>query len=71
MERDTGELVANSADIPAFETRPDGSFERVTINSIENQSIVEAYEQYKQTGENKFIKKAEHGNLHIKLRNTD
>ena len=67
VERDTGELVANSADIPAFETRPDGSFERVTIKSIENQSIVEAYEQYKQTGENKFIKKAEHGNLHIKL----
>lgn len=67
IERDTGELIANSADIPAFQTHPDGSFERVTIKSIEDQSIVEAYEQYKQTGENKFIKKADNGNIHIKL----
>ena len=67
VERSTGELIANSVDIPAFQTRPDGSLARVTIESIGNQSIAEAYEQYKQTGENKIITKAEQGNLHIKL----
>lgn len=67
VERNTGELVANSVDIPAFQPLSDGSFKRVAIDTTENKAIVKAYEHYKQTGENKVIKKTEDGNLHIKL----
>lgn len=67
IERKTGEMVANSVDIPAFQTLPDGTFKRMSINSIENTAVLEAYEHYRQTGERKIIREGEKGNLHIKL----
>jgi signal transduction histidine kinase len=67
VEKDTGEMVANSVDIPAFQTLPDGTFKRMTIDTIENKSVVEAYQHYKRTAEDKVIKRTEKGSLHIKL----
>jgi len=67
VERDSGELVANSLDSPNFQTFADGSFKRTTIDQIENKSILKAYEHYKKTSDDKVIQKTESGNLHIKL----
>lgn len=67
IERETGDLVANSLDDQSFQTLSDGTLERISINTIENKAILEAYENYKKTSENKIIKKADVGNLHIKL----
>ncbi len=67
VEKNTGELVASSLDNPSFQTLPDGTFKRISIDTIKNKSIREAYENYKQTAKNKVIKKTENGNLHIKL----
>lgn len=67
VEKNSGKLVASSLDIPAFQTRPDGSLKRMTIESIGNKTIVEAYHEFRKTAETKFIKKVKQGNLHIKL----
>ena len=67
VERNSGELVANSLDNPSFQPLSDGTYKRISIDTIENKSILEAYENYKKTAENKVIKKTEDGNLHIKL----
>ena len=37
------------------------------LTQLKIESIQEAYEHYKQTSENKMIKKTDDGNLHIKL----
>ena len=67
VERNSGELVANSLDNQSFQPLSDGTYKRISIDTIENKSILEAYENYKKTAENKVIKKTEDGNLHIKL----
>ena len=67
VERNSGELVANSLDNPSFQPLADGTYKRISIDTIENKSILEAYENYKKTAENKMIKKTDDGNLHIKL----
>ncbi|WP_394237057.1 ATP-binding protein [Niallia oryzisoli] len=67
IERSTGELVANSQDIPSIQTLSDGTYKRISIDTIENKAILEAYGNYKKTAENKVVKKTDDGNLHIKL----
>ncbi|MCQ6277117.1 response regulator [Bacillus sp. V3B] len=67
VERNSGELVANSLDSPSFQSLSNGTYKRISIDTIENKAILEAYENYKKTAENKVIKKTENGNLHIKL----
>ena len=52
---------------PSFQLLSDGTYKRISIDTIENKSILEAYENYKKTAENKVIEKTEDGNLHIKL----
>lgn len=68
VEKNSGEVVANSINSPNFEAKPDGTYERITIDEIENKYIQEAYENYKNTATDKIIKKTdEESNLHIKL----
>ena len=67
VERKSGELVANSLDQPSYRHLSNGTYERISIDTLEDPSIQEAYEHYKQTSENKMIKKTDDGNLHIKL----
>lgn len=67
IERNTGELVANSLDIQSFQSLSDGSLKRISIESLEDKDVLEAYEHYKNTGETKVVKKTDDGNLHIKL----
>ena len=67
VERNSGELVANSLDQPSFQLLADNTYKRISINTIENKAILDAYENYKKTDENKVIEKTDDGNLHIKL----
>ncbi|MDM5332923.1 ATP-binding protein [Ureibacillus composti] len=67
VERKTGNLVATSVNNQSFEKQADGTLKRISINSIENNTILDAYQHYKKSAENKTIEKTDHGNLHIKL----
>ena len=67
VERNSGELVANSLDQPSFQLLADNTYKRISIDTIENKAILDAYENYKKTAENKVIEKTDDGNLHIKL----
>lgn len=67
VERTTGDLVASSVDNQTFQKLSDGTLKRISIKTIENKAILEAYENYKKTFGNKMIKKTDDGNLHIKL----
>ena len=60
-------MVANSLNNQSYQTLPDGTLKRISINTIENKAIIEAYKNYKNTKENKIINETDDGNLHIKL----
>ena len=49
VERNSGELVANSLDQPSFQLLADNTYKRISINTIENKAILDAYENYKKT----------------------
>lgn len=67
IEKNSGYVVANSLDKPNFATLSNGNIKRTSIGEIENKSIVQAYENYQETSNNNFIKKAEKEKLHIKI----
>ena len=67
VEKKSGNLVANSLNNQSFQKLSDGTLKRISINTIENKAIIEAYENYKKTKEKKIINETTDGNLHIKL----
>lgn len=50
VERTTGELIANTFKRPNYQTGESGTFERLTIDSLDNPSIEQAYNQFVETG---------------------
>ncbi|KAA9029960.1 ATP-binding protein [Niallia endozanthoxylica] len=67
VEKSNGDLVANSLEGPNFEKQADGTYKRISIDSIKDKSITDAYHHYITTNEDKMIKKTDNGGLHIKL----
>lgn len=67
VEKGTGELVANSLDVPNFGNQADGTFNRISIDSIEDASIQDAYNDFLTTNNDKMMIETENGSLHIKL----
>ena len=67
IEKDTGALVANSLDKPNFTTLENGKIKRISINEIENKSIVKAYENYKKTSDRSFLIDEKNDKSHIKF----
>lgn len=67
IEKDTGELVANSFEGPNFTTLSDGKIKRIKIDEIENKVVAQAWKHYQETAENNFLIKQKHDALHIKL----
>lgn len=65
VEENTGELVANSLDRPNFKTLADDKIERMTIEDIDNKSIIEAYQNNKKNSNSDFTVKTENDKLHI------
>jgi len=67
VERVSGNLVANSAEIPNFITSSDGKMNRVSIEKINNNDIVKAYENYKETTQESSIVNTEDNKIHVKI----
>lgn len=67
IERKTGEIVANSIDTKNFTSLPNEKYARISIEEIENPSIIEAYKTYKKTEQKNMIKKDANDAYHIKL----
>lgn len=68
IEKNSGELVANSLGIANFTLLEDGNIEnRGTINDIGNPAIIQAYNSYKSSGESNFKIKTETDKLHINI----
>jgi signal transduction histidine kinase len=67
IEKDTGELVANSFKKPNFITLSDGKVKRIKIDEIENKVVAQGWKRYQETAENSFLIKQKHDTLHIKL----
>ena len=54
IEKQTGELIANTLDEDNFKILEDGVFKRLTIKELEEKTINKAFEHYKTTGESTF-----------------
>ena len=68
VEKSTGNLVANSVGIPNFRLLSDGSYERISIDYIENKAILDAYKTYHSNTSNKnTIIDSENDKLHLKF----
>ncbi|ABR47184.1 diguanylate cyclase and metal dependent phosphohydrolase [Alkaliphilus metalliredigens QYMF] len=66
VEKNSGELIANSLNLANFKTSTDGDFERLPVNEIDNKAIVQAYNNY-MNGDVDHIKiDYEKDRLHIK-----
>ncbi|TGE32242.1 response regulator [Desulfosporosinus sp. Sb-LF] len=67
VEKNSGELVANSLGMANFENLANNQVKRKTIQDIKDYSIVEAYQNYRQNSQTNFIVNTESDKLHIKL----
>ncbi|MDP4105890.1 MAG: ATP-binding protein [Bacillota bacterium] len=67
IEKNTGDLVANSIGSQNFTKLTDGTYKRIAISDVKNKSLLNAYEYYKKSAENQFIIKNEKEKFHIKV----
>ena len=67
VEKESGELVANSIEVANFTKLPDGAIKRLNIEEIDNKAIIESYKDFMSTDKNNYKKKDEIDTLHIYL----
>lgn len=67
IEKDTGELVANSLGSENFTVLKDGSLERYTLNEIDNPMIRRVYEHYNKEQNTHFLIEGEDESLYINI----
>lgn len=67
IEKESGQLVANSLEMPNFTTLPDSKIKRISISEIEDKSIVNSYESYKKNIDDNFIMEDGNDKFHIKF----
>jgi diguanylate cyclase (GGDEF)-like protein/PAS domain S-box-containing protein len=67
VEQKTGELVSNSLGLKNFSYSADGSIERLRIDDINNNTVRQAYEHYRISGDNTFKLELEKQAYYIKL----
>jgi two-component system, sensor histidine kinase and response regulator len=67
IEKNTGDLVANTIGLRSFTKLTDGTYKRIAISDVNNKALVKAYEYYKKFAENQFIIKNEKEKFHIKV----
>jgi len=68
IEKESGELIANSIDKANFTTNKDGSIKRMNLDEIDNEAITNAYKNYKSTGNSNFRLKNKSDTLDINLK---
>ena len=67
IEKDSEDLVANTADEPNFTKDDAGSIERISLEKIKNKEVVQAFRKYKDTGNDDFIEDTPKGRLYINV----
>ncbi|MCT8137070.1 hypothetical protein H1D32_04540 [Anaerobacillus sp. CMMVII] len=65
IDKNSGELIANSLDIENFKTLEGGIVKRMMIEEIENNAIAQAYQTYQSTAENNIRVPNEGDKLYI------
>lgn len=68
VERNTGEMIANSMEIDNFNVLADGTLKRYDIGEIRDPDIEKAYLSYGENLEPSFIFESENGNLFVDAR---
>lgn len=69
IEKETGHLVANSLGIDNYKATEEGNYDRLSINEIENQVLVEAYKTYVVNQENSIDFSVESEDYHSIISN--
>lgn len=67
LEKESGELVANSLNLDNFKLDEDGSFQKLSVNEIAYEEIQESYESYIASGLDNYIIEAKDDKLNIKI----
>lgn len=67
LEKESGELVANSLNIQNFNIGEDGSFQKLSVNEIDYKAIKESYNTYIASGLDNYIIDGKDDKLNIKL----
>ena len=67
LEKESGELVANSLNIQNFNIDKDGNFQRLKVNELAHEEIEEAYKGYIASGLDNYIIEDKDDKLNIKL----
>jgi signal transduction histidine kinase/CheY-like chemotaxis protein/HPt (histidine-containing phosphotransfer) domain-containing protein len=67
VEKDSGELVANSLEKPNFEILSDNTMRRITVEDISDKPIIEAYLNFKKDFINNSVIKTQNDKLHINV----
>lgn len=67
IEKDSENLVANTADEPNFTKDDSGSIERISVEEIKNKEFVQAFKKYKDTGNDDFIEDTTKGRLYVNV----
>ncbi|WP_318502441.1 ATP-binding protein [Bacillus sp. T3] len=67
IERNTGDIVANSVETANFKKMEDGTYERIGIEDIETTSIIDAYKSYKKTDKKNYVGKEAGETFQLKL----
>lgn len=67
VEKQSGELVANSAGMPNFTRRGEGDIDRININDITDPYIIAAYRDYKKADKTAMVIDTEKDHLFMKI----
>jgi diguanylate cyclase (GGDEF)-like protein/PAS domain S-box-containing protein len=67
IEKDSGALIANSVNMDNFKKLEDGNVKRITIDDLDNQTIVEARNTYYNSGASRLRIATEDDWLHINV----
>jgi two-component system, sensor histidine kinase and response regulator len=67
VEKGSGQLIANSLDRKNFETLANNNIKRISIKEIDNKSITEAYDNYKNNRVSRSVLDTQNDRLHINV----
>ena len=67
VEKNTGELVANSCDFQNFSLLSDDTYERNNLEDTDNAAVVKAYQKYKATGKQTYVMRQNKEKFHIDI----
>lgn len=68
IEKNSGELIANSLGLANFKKLGEGTIKRLNIDELDNQAIIQAYKNYNSTEDNSLGIENEDDRLYINLK---